>query len=290
MHQAQNVVAGGQVIHQHAHGPHIEQLLEVHALALHFPPDAVNMLGTPFDHGRDTGLLQRRGQFVDECGNELLALDTLFRHQLHDLLVLPGLQHAESQVLQFPFQLPDTQAIGQWGMDQFRLPRQCQCRLAVHRGVAQQHQLPGKVDQYHADIFDQRQQQTAQALGAARRDREVLPGREMPQLVQFAQLLRGGGCNACVEFRQVAAELLRGQDHGAADRNGIRRQCLQNAQQLQQLFLSGLGQGSGLLQFLYHSDTRCGRGADGIPIALRPLLQCLGGIEGVIRTGFHPLC
>ncbi|MDT4841783.1 hypothetical protein FQZ97_756550 [compost metagenome] len=71
------------------------------------------MLGPAADLGLDPAPGQRRLQALDGAGDEGLAFHPLFLEQTSDLLVLFGLQEAERQIFHFPFDLPDSQPVGQ---------------------------------------------------------------------------------------------------------------------------------------------------------------------------------
>ena len=59
MHNTQRGIAVAHLRHQNTHRTHVIDFTEVQVLFLHFPPDAVNVLGAPVDLGAtDTVLFQ----------------------------------------------------------------------------------------------------------------------------------------------------------------------------------------------------------------------------------------
>jgi hypothetical protein len=125
--------------------------------------------------------------------DETFAVDAFFVQQAGDALVGLGLGPAERQVLEFPLELPDAQAVGQGRVD---VGGDIGQRTAFIRrqacGLAQAHQLDRQQDQDRPQVAHQGQQQAAQALGA------VLA---LALVVQRAHLL---GCRQAFEQgRQV---------------------------------------------------------------------------------------
>ena len=59
MHHAQRGVAGGHVVHEHAHRAQVVEFFDRHLLLLHLPPDAVDVLRPPADLGGDAVFAQR---------------------------------------------------------------------------------------------------------------------------------------------------------------------------------------------------------------------------------------
>ena len=125
------------------------------------------MLGPTADFMRDAGLVQSFTELLHELIDRALALAVLLGHQSLDAGVRLRFEVAKREVFQLPFQLPDTQAIGQRPMDGLGFTRQC---LSQFRFARQLHsgQLPGQYDQHHAHVGDQRQNQPTQAFGPLR--------------------------------------------------------------------------------------------------------------------------
>ena len=108
---------------QNAHRAQVEDLVDVHSLALHLPPDAEDVLGPATDLGLDSGLGELGPQQVHDPGDVGLTLVAAPVQELGDTVVLVRLEVAQGQVLQLPFDLPDTQAIGQGGVDTLGIQR-----------------------------------------------------------------------------------------------------------------------------------------------------------------------
>ncbi len=164
----QRGVAVAHFRHQHAHGAHIVDLAERQALALHFAPDGIDVLGTAADVGFDTGGLQLGAQLVHHVGDEALTVEPPFVQQRGDLLVLIGFKVAEGQVLQLPLDMADTQTMRQRCIDVEDFAGNAVALLVVggfHRtdcaGTLSQ------LDQGDADVVDHRHQHLAQVLDLA---------------------------------------------------------------------------------------------------------------------------
>ena len=75
------------------------------------------------------------------------------------------MQEAEGQILQFPFQLPDPETIGQRRIERQRLARHLHAqRIRRGRIVPQRLRARSQPQQNNADILDHRQQHFAQYL------------------------------------------------------------------------------------------------------------------------------
>ena len=123
VHDAERRVAFGNRGHHHAHGAHVEQLLEGQLLALHLAVDAVDVFRPAVDLSGDAGraqlLAQRGAQRVDV----VLAVGAPLVERGGHAAVLIGLEVAEGQILELPLQLPDAEAIGERCVHGARLER-----------------------------------------------------------------------------------------------------------------------------------------------------------------------
>ena len=166
---AQGGVAVAHFAHQHAHRAHVVDLAEIQMLFLHLPPDAVDVLGAAVHLGAlDAVAVQMAAQAVDHLVDVAFPVEALFIQQLGDLLVSAGLQVAERQVLQLPFQLAHAQAVGQRRIDVEDLAGHFLLALRVgflHR--ADDHGPLGQLDQGHAHVVDHRQQHLADVVELA---------------------------------------------------------------------------------------------------------------------------
>ena len=136
-------------------------------LALHLAPDAEQVLRTTADFTTlKAGLSQA---IVEQCDGDpqpLLALTALAGHLLLDLPERLRLQQLEGQVLQFPFESPDAQAVGQGGVDLAGLPGDALALLLLERPQRPHVVEPvGQFHQHHPDITGHRQKHPPQVLG-----------------------------------------------------------------------------------------------------------------------------
>jgi hypothetical protein len=82
--------------------------------ALHFAPDGINMLGAASDFGTHAHAVSAAFQLADHVLDIFVTIQPLFIQQhAGNLLVGFRLQVAKGQILQFPFDLADPQAVRQ---------------------------------------------------------------------------------------------------------------------------------------------------------------------------------
>ena len=105
---AQHVVALRDVIHDHPEGVQVENLVQRLVLGKHFPVDGVGMLHPAVHLAPDPLLFHPLLDAQLDGGQELLMGGGAGGHLLLDLLVSHGVQIAQREVLQFPFQLLHT--------------------------------------------------------------------------------------------------------------------------------------------------------------------------------------
>ena len=143
MYQPEHAVTTRQVINQNTHGPDIIKLMKVQAFALHFPVNTVDVLGPAFDLTANGRVRDRRSQFLNEIENKTFPVGSPFRHQRCNTPIFFGLIKPESQVFQFPFELPDAKPVGQRRMNQHDFPGQMTGLLVILvLQPVQLHQLP----------------------------------------------------------------------------------------------------------------------------------------------------
>ena len=203
VHQAQRRIAVGHAVGQDAHRADVEHLLEAEVLALHLPPDAVDVLGPAGDLGRDAGLREHAVELRDDRRDVALAVRAPFVQLAGDEHVAVRLEVAKGQVLQFPLELPDTEPAGQRRVHLAGLAGQALARiLGEVARFAQVMELLGEPDQHQPRVGDDRQQHLAQDLGLAGRQlavrRPAVGGPEAAERAEF------GG-----EARRPLAEALR---------------------------------------------------------------------------------
>jgi hypothetical protein len=192
VHEPERGVALGEIADDHAHGEHVHDLLEGDALALHLAPDAVDVFRASADLGNDSRITQVEIELAADILDIALALITLDPEPAGDAFVLFRLAVAKGEVLEFPLEMPDTQTIGERGIDFTRLERRTALHIATGRlELAHRHELQGEPHEHEADIRREREQQLAQPLGllgpqcltgipaaryTARADAGMLPG------------------------------------------------------------------------------------------------------------------
>jgi len=165
---AQRGVAVAYFRDQHAHGAHVVDLAEGQALALHFAPDGIDVLGPAADVGVDAGGLQLSPQLAHHVGDETLTVKPPLMQQRGDLFVLVGLEVPEGQVFQFPLDMADTQAMGERRVDIEDLAGHAVALLIVgglHR--TDRAGAFGQLDQGDAHVVDHCHQHLAQVLDLA---------------------------------------------------------------------------------------------------------------------------
>ena len=172
MDDAQRGIAVAHFRHQYPYGTHVIDLAEGQALALHFAPDRVDVLGPAADVGvGHAGGFQLGTQLVHHIADKALSVEAALMQQGGDLFVLLGLQIAEGQVLQLPLDVADAQAVRQWRINIEHLAGDAVALLV--RGIFDRANRAGtfsQLDQCHAHVINHGNQHLAQvfdlALGA----------------------------------------------------------------------------------------------------------------------------
>ena len=170
MHHPKRGVARRDVVDEHAHSAQVVELADRHVLLLHLLPDAVDVLRPPGDFRAQ----RLRGQRIAERARDLrdvaLAAAALVVEQARDALVGIRFEMAEREVLEFPFQLPDAEPVGERRVDVARELRQRDALFGGQlRSMAHARQLPRQEDRDDAQVADDRQQQPGQPFAAAGR-------------------------------------------------------------------------------------------------------------------------
>ncbi len=154
------------------------------------------MLGPARDFGFDAGVAQRLPDLLLGALDVLLAIQSFRGEPRRHLLVVVRLQIAKTQVFQFPFKLPDAQAIGERRVD-FACFERNALTLLFGQGLcgAQPVQLVCQLDEHQPHVGNDREQHLAQRFGL--RWRQRLSARPMcgsakaAQLQQFASNRQG---------------------------------------------------------------------------------------------------
>ncbi|RMR10054.1 hypothetical protein ALP92_103717 [Pseudomonas syringae pv. primulae] len=165
VHDTQRGVAVTHFRDQHAQCTHVVDLAERQALALHFAPDGIDVLGTAADVRRHAGGLQLVVELGHDVADEALTIEPALVQQLGDLLVLIGLQVAERQVFQLPFDMADAQTVGQRRIDVEDLA----CHAVALFVVGVLHRTDrtgalGQLDQRNAHVINHRHEHLAQVF------------------------------------------------------------------------------------------------------------------------------
>ena len=163
---AQTLIALPHRVHDDADGVEIEDLGQLFFLPLHFPQDAVIILGAAGDLAFDAGVGHRLADafdvLVDEAGAFLLLLGQTGLELGHPF----RLQHRDGQVFQLALDAEDAQPVGQRRVDGQGLLGDL--LLPQHRMVggdgAHIVQPVGQLDQDDADIAGHGHQHTAQVF------------------------------------------------------------------------------------------------------------------------------
>ena len=161
VHQAQGGIAVTDFRHQDAHGANIVDLGKTDALALHFSPDTVDMLGAPADLEGEPGVAQHLGKLLFHLGDELVPFHPLAIQQAGDLAVGISVQVAEGQVLQFPLELAYAQSMRQRRVDIEHFAGHRQPALLVVLDSAESAGSLRQLDQGNAHIVHQGDQHFA---------------------------------------------------------------------------------------------------------------------------------
>ena len=112
VHQTQRGVTVLHLRHQDADSADVVDLGKSDALALHLPPDAVDMLGAPGDFKAEAGVSEHHTQLITNAVDKTVALQPLAVQQARDLAIGLGIKVAERQVFQLPLEVTDTKSVG----------------------------------------------------------------------------------------------------------------------------------------------------------------------------------
>ena len=166
MDDAEGGVAVPQILDQDADRIDIVDLAELGALALHLLPDAVDVLRATLEIDRDPGLPESGLQFGDRPLDVAFAALASRVEELGQLPEALRFEDLEGEVLEFPLDLPDSQALGQRGVDLERLL--CNPGLLVRRERGQRPHVVepvGELDEDDPDVLGHRQEHLSDVLG-----------------------------------------------------------------------------------------------------------------------------
>ena len=166
MHDAKNGIAIANLIDDHPESAQIVDFFQRDLLGAHLFPDAVNVFGTSIDLGLNADgvafLLKKR----NGLGDKTLALGTLLVELARDLPVGVGIEETKTQILEFPFDLPHSQAVRQWSVDVQGLPRRFfPLRTGMLRVIAQSLGAAGEAEEDDADVLRHGKHHLSQDFG-----------------------------------------------------------------------------------------------------------------------------
>lgn len=163
---AQHRVAVAHLGHQDTHRADVVDLGEVDALALHLPPDRVDVLGAAIDLvAADALRRHQRLEGLDHLADVAVAVLAPLGQLAGDGLVVLVVQVAKGEVLELPLEVADAQPVGQRGIDVEHLAGHLLTLLP--RGIAHLAQRAGALgdlDQGDAHVVDQVDQHLAQVV------------------------------------------------------------------------------------------------------------------------------
>jgi hypothetical protein len=221
VHQSERGITVGDGVGDDAHGPQVEHLRKGELLALHLPMDAVDVFRATVDFGPDAGGAQHHLQVVAQLGDVALPVDALFRQCRRDPPIVVRLQEPERQVLEFPLELPQPQAVGERREYLARFQRQpfAGGGVAVLRGV-ELDQLARETGEHQPRIADHREQHLAQGFGL--RGFQVMRGRghrgeaDVAKVLEFARQRADGSTEVPFDLARL---------FGLGSECGLGQQC-----------------------------------------------------------------
>ena len=198
VHDAERAVAGFDVVKHHAEAEDVGQLLEADRLALHLGPDRKRPLAPAIDMRGDPVLLQVLGELAFDLADQVAVALGQRIQPLHHHRIGFRIERVERQVLEFLPHLLHAHAAGERRIDVERLLGDPVARGGRHEFQrAHVVQTVGELDQQHADVVGDRQQELAQVLGLLGLARDELKPLQLGQpLDQRADL----GSEQLVDF------------------------------------------------------------------------------------------
>ena len=163
---AERAIAGLDVVDDDAEAEDVGQLLEADRLALHLGPDRKRLLAPAIDPRAEPVLAQILGELALDLADQIAVALGERIEPLHHHRIGFGIEGAEGQILQLLAHFLHAHAPGQRRVDVERLLGDAPARGRRHE-VQRAHvvQAVGELDQQHADVVGDRQQQLAQVLG-----------------------------------------------------------------------------------------------------------------------------
>ena len=166
MHHRQGPITTLQIRAENPEGRHVEDLVEGLLLALHLAPDAIEVLRPATDlHPIQAHGGEAVAQQLHRDPQPLLALTALGGHLLLHIPKGLGLEDLEGQILKFPLQPTNPQAIGQRGVDLPGFAGNALLLLGL-KGTQGAHVVEpvGQLDQHHPNVTGHRQEHAPQVF------------------------------------------------------------------------------------------------------------------------------
>src|SRR6266851_8092836 len=111
MNDAEHPIAVPHGIHLHPNGRKVVDLREVLVLAGHLLPHRIDVFRPAGDLGWYVDAVELAGEDLAQVRDQRLAIVTLARNPLDDVLVGLRLKVAERKVLELPLELADAEAV-----------------------------------------------------------------------------------------------------------------------------------------------------------------------------------
>jgi len=166
VHHPQGGVAVAQLLDEDADGVHVVDLAELGALALHLLGDAGDVLGAAGQLGIDACFAERPVEDGHGPLDVPLPGAAAGLELGRQLAVFGRLEDLEGEVLQLPLHLPDTQTLGQRGVDLLRLASDADLLLVRQRAQRAHVVEPVRqLDEDHPDVLGHGQEHLADVLG-----------------------------------------------------------------------------------------------------------------------------
>jgi len=162
---AQDLVALGEGVDDHPKRQQVVELIQGEVLAAHLLVDAVEVLRPPVDVGVDAVLVEPLGERVDRLLDDGLPFGKPLADPPPDLVVHLRIQDLEGEILQFPLDLIDPQAMGQGGVDLQGLLGDGKLFVpSVGREGSHVVEPIGQLDEDHPDVPGHHQEHLAQVF------------------------------------------------------------------------------------------------------------------------------
>ena len=162
---AEDIVAVGDGVDDHAEGKQVKHVVKGLVLRVHLAVDGVGVLHAAVDIAIDPDLLEPGGDLVVDGRHEAVVLRGLLVERLDDLLIADRVEVLQRQILQLPLHLLHAEPVGDGGVDLHRFKR---LLLLLLRGLvlhrAHVVQAVGDLDEDDADVLAHGEEHLAQVF------------------------------------------------------------------------------------------------------------------------------